>query len=359
MTLLVTLLALGAIVALHEFGHLLIARACKMRVDRYSIGFGPILFSFRVGETEYALSMLPFGGYVKIAGMNPHDGTTPDDPSSYQNRPAWQRFLVLAAGPATNYFMAFVLLVALNVVGIPRMSETPTLGQLQPGSPAALAGLKPDDLVLSVAGKPVQNFMEVRQAVMGSGGKALAMVVRRGGQELTFEVTPRPQGSGYIIGASPHLERSRLPFGKSVLSGARETVVMNLRILAGIADAIRGRGGVELGGTLAAVAETMQAAELGIAIFLLQVAGLSVAVALFNLLPVPALDGGRIVFVLVEMVRRRPVDQKFETAVHALGFLVLIGLMLFLTVGDVRKRLPAMGYFKGTPAAATPDAGPK
>ena len=109
MTLLVTLLALGAIVALHELGHLLVARACRMRVDRYSIGFGPTLLSFRTGETEYALSLLPFGGYVKIAGMTPQDGTEPDDPRSYANRPAWQRFLVLAAGPMTNYLLAFVV----------------------------------------------------------------------------------------------------------------------------------------------------------------------------------------------------------------------------------------------------------
>lgn len=359
MTLLVTLLALGAIVALHEFGHLLVARACRMRVDRYSIGFGPILLSFRAGETEYALSLLPFGGYVKIAGMNPHDGTSAGDPRSYQNRPAWQRFVVLMAGPATNYLLAFVVLAALYFFGMPRAVAVPTVGDVQPGTPAALAGLKSDDVFESIAGKPIQTFLDVRTAVMGSGGKPIAVQVKRGAQDLTFEVTPRAQGAGYIIGVAPKTELIREPLGTSLWHGLRDTALFNVTILTGIADAIRGRGGLELGGTVAAVAMTMQAAELGATAFLFQVAGLSVVVALINLLPVPALDGGRIFFVLIEMVRRRPVDQRFETAVHALGFLVLIGLMVFLTIGDVRKRLPAMGYLGGSKPAATVDGGAK
>ena len=355
MALLETLLALGAIVALHEFGHLLLARACRMRVDRYSIGFGPVLLSYKHRETEYALSLLPFGGYVKIAGMNPEDGTAADDPRSYSNRPAWQRFVVLAAGPFTNYMLAFITLACLNFFGMPRPVKTPTIGEVTPNSAAAVAGLKPGDTILSIGGNPVNDFTELRAQIQATEGKPSPVRVARSGHELELSITPRKQGSVWILGMTQKTEQVRKALGPSIEGALAMTVLANPAIILGIVDWIRGRGNVEVGGTVAAVAQTMQAAEAGAAIFFLQVAELSVAVGLFNLLPVPALDGGRIVFVLFEMIRRRPVNPRLETAVHAIGFLLLLGLIVFLTIGDVRKRLPAMGYFGGQSAAV--DAG--
>jgi len=358
MLLLLTLLALGAIVALHELGHLAVARACRMRVDRYSIGFGPVLLSYRKGETEYALSLLPFGGYVKIAGMNPEDGTAPDDPRSYANRPAWQRFSVLAAGPFTNYLLAFVLLAGLNLFGWPQAVKTPTIGEVLPHSPAAAAGLRRDDTFVSIGGVPVSSFSDVVAQIQATHGQPTPVVVARAGRQVNLEVTPHAAGKTWRIEVGPKTTLLRFGLGRSLYRAGRDTVRSNATIVMGLVGWIRGTGTMEMGGTLAAVGATVRAAELGTAIFLLQVAGLSVAVGLFNLFPVPALDGGRLLFVVIEMVRRRPVNPRLETLIHAAGFLALIGLLIFLTVGDVRKRLPQMGFFSAHPAApGQPDAG--
>lgn len=340
MVLLGTLIALGMLVALHELGHLLVARACRMRVDQYSIGFGPVVLSAKVGETRYALSLLPLGGYVKIAGMNPHDGTAPDDPRSFSNRPPWQRFLVLCAGSTANYLIAFVVLANLNVFGMPRPVESPTIGEVVPNSAAAVAGLKPDDTFESIGEVTTANFADVVRAVQETHGHPTAVRVRRGGELLTFEITPRPHGSGFLIGAAPKTYLAKLPLGEAVSTAAHDVAMGNVNIVLGIADKLRGRGNLELGGPVEAIGGAMDAARLGLAPFFLTIALLSVGVALFNLFPIPALDGGRILFVLIEMVRRRPVNPRVETAVHAFGFLALLAVMLVVTVGDVRRRLP-------------------
>ncbi|MBS2032552.1 MAG: site-2 protease family protein [Deltaproteobacteria bacterium] len=352
MQLLVTLLALGAIVALHEFGHLIVARLCRMRVDRYSIGFGPVLLSFKAGATEYVLSMLPFGGYVKIAGMNPQDGTTPDDPSSYANRPAWQRFLVLAAGPFTNYVLAFFVLAALNFFGRAQPFPVPTIGEVRPSSPAALSGIKPDDIFVSIGGKPVASFDDVRAQIQASQGHAVEIVVKRAGQSVTAATTPVQLDGAWAIGVLPKTMLVRHPLPESIATAAKDTALYNVAILLHIAEWVRGKVSLGLGGPVRAVGETMQAAELGAAAFFEFVGFLSVGVGLFNLFPVPALDGGRLLFVVVEMVRRRPVNQRLETAVHALGFMLLLGLIVFLTWGDVHHWMEGLGRF-----APAPDAG--
>jgi regulator of sigma E protease len=352
-----TLLALSALVALHELGHFALARAFRMRVDRYSIGFGPVLLSFKRGDTEYALSMLPFGGYVKIAGMAPQDGTEADDPASYANKPAWQRFLTIAAGPVMNYLIAFVLLATLNGLGRPQPVAQPYLGDITPNSPAALGGLKPDDLVVSVDGKPVDSFNQLVDFIRGSNGQPLALTVRRGASELPLSVTPHLDQGFYRIGATPKTELKKLAWGAAIVDAAEETALANVKILTMLGDKLTGHGHLELGGTVEVVAQTSEAARAGAAMFFMVLVQISIFLALFNLLPLPALDGGRLFFLLIEMVARRPVNQRLETTVHAMGFLMLLTFMAYLTVGDVRKRLAPSAEPIPVPSAAT-DAGP-
>ena len=355
-----TLLALSALVALHELGHFAIARLFGMRVDRFSLGFGPVVLAHKRGDTEYALSLLPFGGYVKIAGMVPGDGTDPADPASYASKPTWQRFLTIAAGPLMNYLIAFVLLSGLNATGRPQVVAEPALGEITPYSPAAQAGLKPDDVVVSIDGATMSHFDDLVDRIVASEGHELTLAVRRGSQMLPMKVTPRLDGGTYRIGATPKTEVVTLPLGQAIAAAAKETVMANGIILGALADKVRGRGHIQFGGTVEVVAQTSEAARLGLGAFLLTLVQISIFLALFNLLPLPALDGGRLFFLGIEAVARRPINTNVETTVHAMGFMALLTMMAYLTVGDVRKRMarPAGADSVSSHAFAGGDGGP-
>jgi regulator of sigma E protease len=354
MSLLLTILALGAVVALHEAGHMGVARLFGMRVDRFSIGLGPVVLRFQKGATEYVLSALPFGGYVAIAGMNPQDDTHPEDPESYANKPVWQRFLVILAGPVTNYALCFLLLANLNIFGMPKATATPTFGEIVPNSAAAAAGILKDDTLVSINAQPIAKFEEMRAQIQKSQGQALVFHVQRGQKELDLSVVPRARGNGFEIGVYPKTELERMPIGQGIWHAAVATYLFNGVVLQGLYMAVTGAPGVELGGTVEVVAQTRQAAEAGAATFFLSLASINIMLALFNLLPLPALDGGRLAFLLVEMVRRKPANPQVETFVHGMGMLALLSMMIYLTVGDVRKRLSPADV---TPSAALVDGG--
>ncbi len=352
MSYLMTLVGLSTLVALHELGHMLVARAFGMRVDRFSIGFGPVVLAHKRGETEYAISLLPFGGYVRIAGMAPGDGTADADPRSYANHPSWQRFLTIAAGPLTNYLIAFVLLAGLNGTGRPQVVAEPALGEIASGSPAARAGLKPDDVIVSVDGAPLATFEDLVEWIVASEGRELSLQVRRGGATIPLKVTPHLDEGTYRIGATPKTELITLPWGPAIVEAARETAVANGKLLGALADKLQGRGHLQLGGTVEVMAQASQAAKLGLSTFLLVLVQISIALALFNVLPIPGLDGGRLLFLGVEVVTRRSVKASIESMVHGLGFLLLLTLMVYLTIGDVRR------HFGGPASPPVADAGP-
>jgi len=183
--------ALGVIIFVHESGHLLVAKAFGVKVLTFSLGFGKTLWSFTRGETEYRLSALPLGGYVRLSGENPEEATT--DPREFQNKPRWQRVLVYVAGPAMNIVLAVVLFASLFIVGIavPNITAIPALvGSVEPGSSAAAAGIKRGDRILSVKGKAVRNWEDVGFELLASPGKAVPLVVERAGKTFNAVVTP-------------------------------------------------------------------------------------------------------------------------------------------------------------------------
>lgn len=351
-----TVLGLGTLVALHEFGHLLAALAFGMRVERYALGFGPTLLTFRFKEIEWVLGLLPFGGYVQVAGMAEGDGTDAADPRSYANKPAWQRSAVVAAGPITNYGIAFVLLAWLFATGMPRATTLPTLGSVIPGAAADAAGLQPGDVLLEVGGKPVRDFRELREQLKASGGAAIPVVVQRGAERREASVTPRPSGKSFVIGVTPKTELFTVPWSEAPALAAKEAVDATVAIVMGLVGAIRGEGGMEFGGTLAAMSETAEAARLGAAVFLRTLAGISTFLGLSNLLPIPALDGGRLVFLAIEMVRRKPLAPRWESTVHGVGFLALLAAMVLLTFSDVQRLRERSAALSG-PTSEAVDSG--
>ncbi len=344
MAIVVAIIGLGLLIAAHEAGHLLFARLTGMRVDVYSLGFGPRIAGFKSGETDYRLSALPLGGYCRIAGFTPDDPAAQDasDPGSYMNKPAWRRFLVIAAGPGVNYFVAFLIIAALYAThGF--LDLTTTRIEVIPGGPAAAAGMQTGDEVVAVDGTAVKSFEELRAELQKPGAKAERQLTAiRAGERQTFTVRPE---RGTISVKLDHV-LLRLPVAQAIPRAAKDVWALNVATLSALWDAARGKGSASLAGPVAIVRQSAAEVKRGIADFASILANISVGLALFNFLPVPALDGGRLVFLGVELVSGRKVNQKLESIVHVIGLLLLLALIISVVVfGDLQlgKRLFGKG----------------
>ncbi len=342
----VTILAFGLLIVIHEAGHYLAARWSGMRVERFSIGFGPVVWSRRRGDTEWAVSAVPLGGYVKIAGMAPGEEIAPDDTSAYSRKPAWKRFLVILAGPAMNYLLAVVLAVGLiATLGLREPDQTATVGDVLPGGAAEKAGLRTGDRVLSAAGAPVAGWKELVQAIRSHPGLDLPLTVARAGAPAGAgpePVTLRPDDAGGVgkAGIAPSLRAVQAGLGESVAMGFRRTNDKAAEILSGLGQVVTRKQKAELQGPLGIAQEMTRSARAGAAPFLMMVWLISLMLAIFNFLPLPALDGGRLIFLVYEMVARRPVNQRVEAVIHTVGFVALLGLLLAVTLfGDLPRLL--------------------
>ncbi len=341
MAVLVTILGISLLILFHELGHYLVARACGMRVLRFSIGFGPRLLGFQIGETMWQLAAVPLGGFVQIDGMGPREPDAPvADERCFRNRPSWQRALVLAAGPSMNWLLAvFFVAVLAYTVGFVRYDlDTTIIGTVNEG-PAAEAGMQAGDRVLSVAGKSVSDWRELVAAVQKQPTETLAFEIERDGTTMTLEITPRRTadglGGGYRIEVDPPGDVLKFGFFGATATGfvgAWSLTEQQLGLLWGLITRTERARLTGLPGIIKIVSAR---AKKGLRWLLEALAGLSITLALLNLLPIPALDGSRLVFVGIEAVRRRPVDQKIEAVIHGIGFLILLGLMIFVSIRDL------------------------
>jgi regulator of sigma E protease len=340
----VTVVAFGLLIVIHEAGHFAVARLAGMRVERFSLGYGPVLWSTRKGDTEYCLSAVPFGGYVRIAGMAPGEDVDPTDRTQYANQPAWRRFAVIVAGPAMNYLAALALAAGLIAgYGFREPDPAPVLGEVLPGSPAARAGLQAGDRVLSVAGTPVDGWADLVTAVRAHPGQEIEVVLRRAGSPADAPPTvlrARPEDAGGFgrLGIGPSLRVLEARPGQAISVAVRRTNEKAAEILAGLSQVVTRKQKAELRGPVGIAQEMVRSARAGVAPFLMMVWFISIVLALFNLLPIPALDGGRLVFLLYEIVTRRRVDQRVENLVHLVGFVLLFGLLVAVTLfGDLAR----------------------
>lgn len=354
----IAILGLGLIILVHEAGHFLVARACRMRAEVFSFGFGPALLAWHGKRTEYRLSALPLGGYVRIAGMAPGDGTPEDDPESFANHPAWQRFLVILAGPAVNWAFAVLLLAALYTVGFRVPTNNPVIEEVT-GAPAVAAGLMPGDRIVAIDDQPIRSWADVTRGIEARRGRPMQLRVARGGAELTLTAATGPDGRLGIAGQS---RVERYPVGRSLSLAFVKSGEVLVDALDGLRQLVLRTGNAgPLMGPVGIVSQTVDAVSKEFFRIFWILVQISLVLALMNLLPIPALDGGRLVFILVAMVRRRPVNPKVEAIVHSIGFLLLLVLLVYVTYGDIRRRIQPseVGGSAGPPAAAaSPDAGP-
>ena len=343
--------ALGVLVFVHELGHFLVAKRVGVRVQRFSIGFGPVVFSWRRGETEYAVSAIPMGGYVKMLGEDDEDeaGVAMEPERAFSTQPVWKRAAIVGAGPLMNFVFAFVMYTALFAsIGVELPSNQPRVGGVSVGMPAEQAGLRPGDRVVSIDGQPVATWNELSSIVQASQGRTLSMIVERDGAQLPLQVTPalhsgrsmfgEETDSVYRIGIEASHESSRVGPFAAIGVAAQQTYTASYVVLKGLGLMIQGRVPLsELGGPIAIARAAGQQAQEGASRFLSMLAFLSVNLGVLNLLPIPALDGGHLAFFGIEGLMRRPLRQRHREIAQQVGVLLLITLMVFVFYNDIHR----------------------
>jgi regulator of sigma E protease len=335
----IALLVVAILALVHEWGHFVVARRIGVPVHEFAVGYGPALFSTRKNGVRYSLRVIPLGGYVKMAGEDPGDL---EAENGFARRKPWEKIAVAAAGPLMNFVFAIaVFIVLFAVIGMPRAVEEPVIGDVLAGRPAAVAGLIAGDRILAVNGTPVTGWLEFTQAIsaLPVGEEALLQLDRAG---QVFAVTLVTEVNGdtgrAMIGVTNQVVYEREGWLAAIRSGFIQTYSMTAALLTGLADMLGGRVGADdLAGPVGIISMIGDTARAGWLSFLSFTAFLSINLGVLNLLPIPALDGSRIVFALIEGVRRKPIPLEKEAMIHWLGFLFLIGLILLVTYQDVTR----------------------
>lgn len=348
------IIVLGILVFIHEFGHYLAAKLSGIRVEEFAIGFGPKIVSYQRGNTLYSIRGIPLGGFCKMTGEFP-----PDDEMSaeekeiyydarekeecFDQKSVWKRLAVVFNGPFMNFVLAiFIFALIFNIFGLPvKTTNSNILGDIIPGQPAAQAGFKVGDRIYSIDGQSVKTWDELADIIHRSSDKELVVVVERDGELIELEVTPRHEESadGGVIGIAPELLKREVGLLESFSLGFGQSWYIFKVTVLGFFNMITGKTPAEIGGPVMIASMIGQAAEIGISSVLNLMAVLSINLGIINLIPFPALDGGRIIFIFVELIRGRPVNPEKESFVHIIGFVLLIVLMVFLVFKDIGRTI--------------------
>jgi regulator of sigma E protease len=422
MTLIYFLIVIGILVFVHEFGHFITAKRSGVRVEKFSLGMGPKLIGKKWGDTEYVISALPLGGYVKMAGENPDEEVT-GAPDEFQSKSVWQRAKIAAAGSLTNILVAFLLMPVVYMIGtyaegpakvgfvekgspaevagfqagdvieeingrsiedwtkaltiiavnpntdvnvvLDRNGEKKVLtlrpeaatelkigtaglipdmpaefGRLRPGMPAEKAGFRENDKVLAVNGVTVYHWQQFSEMVKDSAGKQLRILIERGGQRKEIKVTPMMDSGRYVIGVEPfvHLVFKRYGFLAAVERGFSKTLETADLTLVTLKKLITLKLSIKtLGGPVMIAQMSGQAAAAGLSAFVALMATISLSLGILNLMPIPVLDGGLLVFLAIEAVRRKPLSPKVMGVAQSIGAALLITLIAVVSYNDVMR----------------------
>jgi len=343
---------LGVLIFVHELGHFILAKLSGVRVLKFSLGFGPKLIGKKIGETEYLISMLPLGGYVKPLGEAPDEEISEaDKPYALNNQSVPKRFAILAAGSVFNLIFAFFLFSGIYMAGMPMLK--PLIGSVLDDSPALKAGLREGDLVVSVDGKPVELWDELSQLIEKSQGRQLSLGIRRAGEQVTLTVTPLATDSknmlgepvqAFKIGISPaggeegQIVKRYNP-AIAVWKGLEDTAKWSKLTLLGMGVLIKSpvERRKDIGGPLLIGKLAGDFAKVGFQSFLLLMAMISVNLGVLNLLPVPILDGGHLFFLIIEAIKGSPVSVKMTELAQQVGLVLLLSLMAFVFYNDITR----------------------
>lgn len=335
-TILASIFVFGLLVLFHEFGHFIMAKATGMRVDEFAIGFGPKLVSKKVGETEYSIRVVPLGGFNDIAGMDPSDNDAGD--RGYCEKSVWKRMIVIVAGPLMNFLLPIVIFFLIfMVVGVSAPSTRPELGEVIPDQPAAMAGLQKGDRIDAINGELVSEWNDIVRLVREADDSPMKIVYRRNGEKRQATVIPiyDKQENRMMIGVMGALDTRKPGVMEAASTAVWKTGYVIYTMVLGLVQIFTGEAAAELAGPLGVMQMTGTVAKLGFAALMNFAALLSLNLGVINLLPVPALDGGHFVTLLLEAVRGKPLGEKALHYTQMAGITVLVALMLFATKNDI------------------------
>lgn len=344
---LIAILGLAVLMVVHEGGHYLAARRFGMRVTKFSIGFGPTLWKHRSknSPTTFQIAIIPFLAYVQIAGMNPYEESDPKDPESYANASLWGRIVTIAAGPLANYFFASVLMfLAFLIGGNYVVDEASMRVHVQKGGPAATAGMTDGDRIVMVNGNAVKDWDQLKKQISAHPGDNIDIAIERQAKDaaagtmetLKFVATPVKEGDmkGKIL-VGPYGQVQPVTVGEAAILSVKRPPLVVYELIKGLARMITLKDKPQLAGPVGIVREVGNAARDGAHSYLMLLGALSAYLGGFNLLPFPALDGGRLLFLGFEAASRRKADAKIEAKIHAIGLLMFLTLIAFVTYTEV------------------------
>jgi len=349
-------IVLGLLILFHELGHFFVAKRVGVGVTKFSIGFGPVVFGRRVGRTEYALSAIPLGGFVKMVGEDPEEELGEADRAiAFQTQPLWKRFAIVMAGPLANLvfaFVAFSLVAAIYGARVP--SELAKVGGVIPNMPAAAAGLQAGDVILAVGETPVEKWDKLSETIRASGGKPVALTLQRGETRVQVTLTPeeRPDknifgetmGTAYVIGIERGFDQEDVGIVTAIVTGAEQTAWWVQTLLMSIVKLLQGRIPTrEIGGPILIAQAAGEQARMGLEYLLHFMAVISINLGVLNLLPIPVLDGGHLLFFALEAVMRRPLDLRHREIAQQVGLVVLLSLMVFAFYNDIARVIHGWG----------------
>lgn len=332
MTIIVAILLFGIIVFIHELGHFLFAKRAGIRIHEFAIGMGPKIYSFKKGETNYSIRLLPLGGFVSMEG---EDGES-NDPRSFGRKTIGQRASVLFAGPCFNIILAAILLIPVYMyIGSP----TTTLNGVVDNSPAQVAGIMAGDKIEKIDGENMKSWEDVTSFLSKSNGKEVTITISRDGKTQDISVTPQQKDGRFMVGIEPKMQKG---FIHSIGAAVTGTWDMASQMVAFVGQLITGTvpggAGNAIAGPIGVIGIVSDAAKTGLINVIYIGAVISLNLGILNLLPIPALDGGRLLLLGVEGLRGgKKLDPNKEGAIHMIGFAALMALMLFVTYKDILR----------------------
>ncbi len=328
------ILMFGFLVFIHELGHFITAKKFGIKVNEFAIGMGPAIFKTQKGETKYSLRLLPIGGFVGLEG---EDGDS-EDPRAFSKKSPLKRIIVLSAGVIANILMGFLLYIILYL-NVPAIS-VPVVESVLPETPAYEAGIQAGDRIYKINGSKVNLQSDVTFALYNNADNPVEVIIDRKGEKKNFLVTPEynEESGRYILGYMVKNEEMTIPL--AIKTAYYDTLFSVKVVYFSLAELIRGNVGInEMSGPVGIVNEmgAMAKTEFPFLSLLSFIALIAVNLGVMNLLPLPALDGGRIVFILIELIRGKPVKAEHEGMVHFIGIILLFALMIVVTFSDILK----------------------
>lgn len=367
-TIISAVVVIGLLILVHELGHFLVAKKTGVRVERFSIGFGPVLFSVKKGETEYCLSAIPFGGYVKMLGEGNVDEVSPlEYHRSFAHRPVWVRMAIVAAGPIANVMLALLFFwLVYGIAGIPYL--VPEIGEVTAGSPAESAGIRKGDVIIQVNGQSVKSWNEVSDIIQTwrEDKGPIEVVVQRESELIAFRVTPRIQETQNLFGekiqrpmigvvASGKVNIEKVGILKGLMKSFEQMISVTQLFFITLFKLIQGILPFNtIGGPVLIAQMAGQQAQAGFFPFLNFTALLSLNLAVINLLPFPALDGGHLLIFSIEAITRRKIHEKVLERIQQVGFALLIVLMVAVLYNDIVRIFPWIPGILGFSSGASP-----